>query len=290
MAAGVSRVRVLAPIIGAVAVVSLLAAANRELVMPRYRNELARRPQDPLGDRPQWFRGCRDNQTDVELGGKSTYVSQRRIEEPNFSLMQAPLALREYGNQLLADNAYYKPAEGNRPRGYLLDGVREPKHLDTRPSLVLNGEPILITPRDADWLKPNQCFLRSDLDFDFLVPDGDKALKQLSSTPQLIAALRNRSLDYGADVRVAIHARIVKPLLDMTLLFLGLPLVVTRESRNVFIAMGLCVAVWLAFTLTVIGLQQLGEASYLLSPALAAWAPLMIFVPVAVGMAESLQK
>ena len=54
--------------------------------------------------------------------------------------------------------------------------------------------------------------------------------------------MRNPSLDYGADVRVAIHGRIVKPLLDMTLLFLGLPLVVTRESRNVFIAMGLCMA------------------------------------------------
>ena len=35
MAAGVSRVRVLVPIIMAVAVVSLFSAANRELVIPR---------------------------------------------------------------------------------------------------------------------------------------------------------------------------------------------------------------------------------------------------------------
>jgi lipopolysaccharide export system permease protein len=291
MAAGVSRIRVLVPIIAAVAVVNLLAAANRELVIPRYRSDLSRRPQDPLGDQPQALKSCRDNHTDVELGGRSTFVDQRRIEEPNFGLSQARTALREYGNQLLADNAYYEPPEGNRPGGYRLEGVREPKNLDARPSLRLNGEAVLITPHDApDWLKPNQCFLKSDVDFDFLTPDGDKAFKQLSSTGQLIAALRNPSLDYGADVRVAIHGRIVRPLLDMTLLFLGLPLVVARENRNVFIAIGMCMAVTLAFKLAEMGLQEMGKASYLLSPALAAWAPLMIFVPLAVGMAESLEK
>jgi hypothetical protein len=37
-------------------------------------------------------------------------------------------------------------------------------------------------------------------------------------------------------------------------------------------------------------MQQFGEASYLISPALSAWAPLMIFVPLAAWMAESLGK
>jgi lipopolysaccharide export system permease protein len=293
MSAGVSRFRVLIPIIAAVAAVSLLSAANRELVIPRYRDDLARRPQDPLGDQPQWLTSVYDSQTDVQLGGKSTYVDQKRIEEPRFLIRS--LALRQYGNQLVADNAYYRPPEDGRPGGYLLDGVHEPKNLDSRPSLSQGGEVVLITPYDApDWLKPklkpNQCFLCSGVDFELLTRDGAKDLKQLSSTPQLVRALRNPSLDFGADVRVAIHGRIVKPLLDLTLLFLGLPLVVSREDRNVFIAVGLCILVTFAFTGAVMGLQMLGEASYLLSPALAAWAPLMIFVPVAVGLSESLWK
>jgi lipopolysaccharide export system permease protein len=289
MAAGVSRFRVLVPIIGAVAVVSLISVANRELLIPRYRNELSRRPQDPLGDQPQWVKPCYDSQSDVVIGGKSTYADQMRIEEPSFLIRS--LALREYGNRLTAENAFCQPADANHPSGYLLVGVREPKNLNTRPSLLVDGEPVLITPHDRpDWLKPNECFLRSGVDFELLTPEGDKAMKQLSSTPQLIRALRNPSLDYGADVRVAIHARIVRPLLDITLLFLSLPLVVSRENRNVFIAVGLCMSVTLAFMLATMGLQELGKASYLLSPALAAWAPLMIFVPVAVGMAESLQK
>ncbi len=112
-------------------------------------------------------------------------------------------------------------------------------------------------------------------------------MTQLSSTAELIRGLRNPSLDYGAKERVAIHARIVQPLLDMTLLFLGLPLVVTRESRNVFVAMGICMVVTTAFTLVVMGMQSLGEISYW-PPPLAAWAPLMIFVPLAAWMAEGL--
>jgi lipopolysaccharide export system permease protein len=284
MAAGVSRIRVLIPVILAVAAVSLLSAANRELMVPRYRNELARRPQDPLGDRPQDVKRCYDNH-DVLLDGKCTYADRRRIELPNFLM---PLALQKHGTQLVADNAYYLPPDGDRPGGYWFKGVREPKNIDTRESLSLNGQAVLITRRDRpDWLRPDECFLTSGVDFDQLTL-GD-AFKQLSSTGQLIAALRNLSLGYGADVRVAIHARIVQPLLDLTLLFLGLPLIVSRESRNVFLAMGMCMAVTVVFQLVEFGLQCMGGDTYVLLPAaLAAWAPLMIFVPPAVWLSESL--
>ena len=286
MAAGVSRIRVVAPIIGAVAVVSLFTTMNRELVIPCYRSELSRRPQDPLGDLPQSAKQRYDNQTDVLLNGKNTYSENKRIEEPSFEL---PSTLRKYGKLVVANNAYYMPADGNRPAGYKFVGVHEPKNLASRHTFVLNGQPVLITPCDApEWLKPDECFVCSGVDFDQFT--GGEFFKQLSSTFQLIRSLRNPSLDFGADVRVAIHARIVQPLLDMTLLFLGLPLIVNRESRNVFLAMGVCMAVTIAFTLTVMGTQSLGDKSYLLNPAQAAWVPLMIFVPLAVWLSESLRK
>jgi lipopolysaccharide export system permease protein len=285
MAAGVSRIRVLAPIIAAVAVVGLLSVANRELLMPRYRGELSRKPQNPLGDKPESFKSRYDEQTNVLLGGKYAYAYQQRIEQPRFSLMQAAPALQKYGNQLSADSATYCPSQQNRPGGYLLEGVHEPRHLDTRESLYIDKQAVLITPHDAPgWLKPDQCFLRSDVDFDQLTDDG---FRDRSSTAQLIAALKNPSLGYGPDVRVAIHCRIVKPLLDMTLLFLGLPLVVARESRNVFLAMGMCMALTVVFMLAQMAFQKMGD-SVLFPASLAAWLPLMIFVPLAAGMAESL--
>ena len=61
-----------------------------------------------------------------------------------------------------------------------------------------------------------------------------------------------------------------------------------RESRNVFLAMGMCMALTVIFTLAVMGLQGLGASLLLRPAALAAWMPLMIFVPLAVGMADSL--
>ena len=99
----------------------------------------------------------------------------------------------------------------------------------------------------------------------------------------MVAGLKNPSLDFGADVRVAIHVRIVQPMLDVTLLFLGLPLVLARESRNMYLSIGMCVGVVSIYSLTVLSCQYLGTV-YMLSPALSAWLPLMVYVPMAVAM------
>ena len=117
--------------------------------------------------------------------------------------------------------------------------------------------------------------------------------KQLAfaSTAELIEGLRNPSVDFGHQVRVDIHARIVRPLLDVTLLLLGLPLVMTRENRKVFVAIGLCILVVSLLVMVTWTLQALGTNwPQLISPHLAAWAPLLIFVPIAVGMAGSMWK
>ena len=226
----------------------------------------------------------RDNRTDVLIGGKVLYLNQQRIEAPNFVM---PPGLQNYGQQLTADNAFFRAPAGDRPGGYLLDGVQGPKNLAGQPSLEFEGQKVLITPRDAAWLQPNQCFLVSGVPFEQLRPNGGDSFPHFASTSQLISSLRNRSIDFGADIRVAIHARIVKPFLDMALFFLGLPLVASRSSRNVFLAIGLCIGVVSVFSMAVIGFQTLGRIE-LFSPAFAAWAPMFLFIPAAVAMAEPL--
>ncbi|MHB1035872.1 MAG: LptF/LptG family permease [Pirellulales bacterium] len=279
--AGISKARVIAPVIAGAMLISLLAAANRELVIPRIQDQLSQKPKDMLGDVPQDLRPRYDNETDVQIGGKQTFANRQRIHKPNFAL---PPALEAYGSQLTAKEAYYQPPLGNRPAGYLLDGVLEPKDLDKRASLSLSGRPVVITPRDRpDWLKPGQCFVASNIDFEQLT--GGQGWRQFSSTADLVAGLKNPSLDFGADVRVAIHGRVVQPLLDMTLLFLGLPLVLSRQNRNMFVAIGLCIGVVANFVSVIIGFQYLGNMNFL-SPALAAWFPLVIFVPVAAGLSD----
>ena len=129
----------------------------------------------------------------------------------------------------------------------------------------------------------------SDVDFDQLTAGGNN--KQLCSTIQLIQGLRNPSLNYQSDVEVEIHARLVRPLLDMTLLFLGLPLILSRESRSIFIAMGICMGITVAFWIVVLAAQFMGSLSLgPITPPLAAWLPLMIFVPLAVGLSDPLWR
>jgi lipopolysaccharide export system permease protein len=285
MAAGISRVRVVIPVVASVVVVIALAAANRELVIPRFRDELARKPNEMAGGVTMQFTQQRDYQSDIKLDGDSALASTQKIVKPSFHL---PRSLDQYGRDISAKEAFYKDAQGDWPAGYLLVEVDHPKDLAAKPSLVLDGRPVVITPRDApDWLKPDQCFVASGISFEQLTK-GD-ALRKFSSTAQLIRDLHNPSLEPGGLARVTIHGRIVQPLLDVTMLFLGLPLVLTRQSRNVFIAMGLSAGVSLAFMLTVMGFQKLGSI-YMMNPALAVWVPLMIFVPAAAEMARSMAE
>ncbi len=285
LSAGISRTRIVKPIVIAAVVISLLSAASRELVIPRLREQLSRRPQDLIGDVGQPLDFLRDYRTDIFIRGDRTFADCKRIEKPDFLL---PVGLRDYGRRLLAENAFYHPPAQGRPGGYLLDGVRQPENLAQHPSLCIDGQPVIITPHDApEWLKPRQCFVVSEVTFEQLT--GGRAFREFSSTAQLIAGLHNPSLDFGGDVRVAIHSRLVKPFLDVTLLMLGLPLIASRQSRNVFLAIGTCVGVVAVFLLVVIGFRQLG-ALCLLDPDLAAWAPLILFVPPAVGLAESMRR
>ncbi len=285
MAAGVPRARAAAPVVAGVTVVIALAVLNRELLIPQFREELSRKPHDLALDKPLPFSPQYDERTDILIRGQGAIAALRKIERP---VLRLPAALDHYTKQIIAREAYYHPPTAQRPGGYLLVGIEHPKDLGERPSLQLEGSPVIITPRDApEWLQRDQIFLVSGVSFEQLT--NADAWREFSSTAQLIRGLHNRSLDLGGAVRVTIHGRIVQPLLDLTLLFLGLPLVMTLESRNVFFALSLCALVSAAFMGTVILFQMLGS-SYLLSPALAVWMPLIVFVPIAVEMGVSMNR
>lgn len=284
LAAGISKLRVVAPLLGASVAVSLLAAANRELVLPRMRAELSRNAQDLSGENARDLPPRYDNATGVLLRGSALVSKDQRIAEPSFLL---PPRLDRYGRHLAAADAFYQPPQGDRPGGYLLVDVAEPKGVDKQPSLALDDRPVLLTPRDNDWLEPGQCFLASDLSFEML--QGGSTWRAYSSTAELIRGLGSPSLDFGPEVCVAVHARLVQPLLDMTLLMLGLPLVLSRNTRNVFVAIGLCVALALVFMLVVLACQYLGS-TYWIRPAQGAWLPLVIFVPIALYLSEALNS
>jgi lipopolysaccharide export system permease protein len=284
-AAGIAKWRIIKPVVMAVLFFTVLAAANRELVIPHIRDHLQTgQAQDLNGEAAKEMFPRTDNKTDIILRGKQTVAKQQLIEKPAFAL---PPQLDDYGKQLNAASAFYQPHNNQHPSGYLLKGVIQPKSIASKASLSLNGETVIFTPHDFHWLAPDECFVASDITFEYLANADD--WRSYASLPELMTGLRNPSLNLGSDVRVAIHARIVQPVLDVVLLFLGLPLLLSRNSRNVFFAIGLCVALVVGFYLVVFGCQYLGS-NYLVSPALAAWLPLMIFLPLAVWMSNPLRE
>ncbi|MCE9548053.1 MAG: LptF/LptG family permease [Planctomycetia bacterium] len=282
LAAGISKARIVKPIIAAAVLVTALAAVNREVCLPALRQQLSYNAQDLSENHLRDIRAVYDNETDIQINGAGLVVKSQEIDRPSFFL---PRALGRYGQQLTAKRARYLDGDQQHPPGYLLMALQQPSDLLRQSSLKLGDRPIIVTPRDAPWLKPNECFVVSRVDFEQLT--GGSNMRMFSSTYQLIAGLRNPSLDYGAGTRVTIHSRVVQPLLDMTLLFLGLPLVLSRENRNLFAAVGLCVLVVLLFMMVTMACHYLGE-NLTISPAMAAWCPLLLFVPLAAGMSEPL--
>ncbi len=183
-----------------------------------------------------------------------------------------------FGRRLNAQNAFFREACDLHPKGYLLDGVDEPADIADVESVLRDDRPVIITPQDAHWLEPDQCFVPSDVDFEQLA--GGAAWRRYSSSPELIEALRSSSMQYGADVKVTVHSRIVQPALDVVLLLLCIPIILVRHDRNLFVAAGICLLLVGGYLLIVFTCHAMGDNSYLFSPALAAWFPLLLFLPI----------
>ena len=284
MAAGIPTSRIVRPIALAAIAASLASMYAREDVIPRWREALNRTPNDLRGETPTPAPPRYDHRTDVLLQGKLAVAKERRIDSPSFVL---PPKLVGRSMVVPAAKGFYQEATDEHPAGYLLDGVSPQVAMLARPSARLpaveGGDPVVLTAVDNKWLKPDQLFIVSQVSFDQWVA-GDSWQKS-SSTWDLVAGLHNPSVDYGGAARVLVHARLLQPLLDLALLFLGLPFVLNQHSANVFVSVGICVALTATFFAVTLLSHWLGSMSFI-APATAAWMPVLIFGPAAVWVSH----
>ena len=282
LAAGIARWRIARPTLVFAAIVSIAAAVSRETVIPAVRQAFARNAQDLAGENRRPFAPRYDNATEILFRGGHFQAGPMRIEVPSLVLPKH-FQGNEYGHQIDAAEAVWRPAGPDHPAGYLLSGVGEPAEIDSLPRLESAGRPAVITRATAAWLEPRQCFVCSDVTFEQLC--GDENWSHYSATPDLIAALQNPALGMGAKVPLRIHARFTAPFLDMALTLLGIPLVLGPIRRGVFVAVGQCVLMTIVFFLVVMGCHALAGAD-VLGPAAAAWLPLLILGPLAAWRAQ----
>jgi len=253
LAAGTTRWRIARSVLVFSATVALIAATNRELVLPRIRQAFARNAQDLKGEFTAPFEPRYDNRTEILFRGRGAQSAATRIDQRD------------------------------RPAGYLLRGVREPADIDGLPALECGGTPVVLSRAAASWLGSRECFVVSDVTFEQLI--GSTNWSQYSSTLDLLRAIRNPSLGVAAEIPLRVHARFVAPALDMALVLLGIPLVLGPSRRGVFVAVGLCVGMTVIFFLTVLGSHALvtGDA---FSPSIGAWMPLLVLAPLAAWRAQ----
>ncbi|MFM8252895.1 MAG: LptF/LptG family permease [Planctomycetota bacterium] len=279
VAGGISPTRVIRPLVIAATLVSVFGVVNREVLLPKVRSQLIYNAQNLRGENARPLTPMYDNRTDVFLDGRAAVGAERRIESPKIGL---PPALSAFGQRLLARQARYQEPQADRPGGYLLENIEKPANFAQLNSGRIHGEPVLLTPKDCDWLGPEQGFLVTAVRFEQL--SAGPLWSELASVFDLIEGLRSANVDYSAATRVRVHARLIQPLLDMTLFMLGLPLVFGREHRNIFVAIGWALLVVLLFVGVTLACHALGSL-YLASPAVAAWLPLVLLVPPAALLA-----
>ena len=275
LSAGIPYLRVIRPIIFAVFFLTLGAAISREVLLPQFLDDLQKDPNKYAEDIGTEVNAATDYQSRIQVHGSRAFSDEKRISEPTVSLLNKTLAV--HGKKITAQNAYYVPKNEKHPAGYLLKEVQKPTTLLTDSSLALDGKTIIFTPKDASWLAANECFVVSSIPFGYIATN--ETWRGYASTWELISAIRSQSLDLGNDIDSVIHSRITQPFLDMTLLFLGLPIILRRGDRNVFKALGIVALLVAFFVLVQFGSLFFGRNSEM--PVLGAWFPLMLFVPLA---------
>ncbi|QDV68781.1 putative permease YjgP/YjgQ family protein [Rosistilla carotiformis] len=275
LAAGLSHGRILRPMLIAAFVVIVIAVINRELCMPNWKDQLGAKAQDLDGQLVRTLKPSYDRMTGIQFHGRGVIVIKKEIVAPALMIRSEMPGM---GTQIVGELAVWQDASDQHPDGYLLNDVTQPQEIDTIPSSGFGGKQFVLTRADNPWLEPGQCFVVSNIEFEHLVSGAQT--DRLSSTLQLVRNIQNPSVYSGPDAEVLLHTRIVRPWLDISLVLLGLPLVVTRGDKNLFVVAGWGLGLIAMFFFVKTVFSGLGSSETLISPAMGAWGPIIVFAPM----------
>jgi len=281
MAAGVSPRRILGYPLAASIVLFAAMAVARETVIPHYEEMLGKTPQDLLAGNNRVVKPVYDIKYGILVGGRHLSLSSKEVIQPLFRLDGPAAAV---GRQLQASKGRYLTANQDHPNGFLLEEVSSPEAIDSIPSISHDSKPILLTSHDHPWLQSRQCFVVTAIEFAEL--RGGSAWKQYASTADMIGRLHSPSSHVGDDLRLTIHKRFVQPMLDFTLLLLGIPVLLKQQDRHLFWVMGATFFTVGFFMVATMLIQSLSTSNSTFPPYLGAWLPLIIFGPISFARAR----
>jgi lipopolysaccharide export system permease protein len=263
LSAGVSTHRVVRPVLFSACAMLALTGLNQELIIPRIGGYLLNSRDDPNGEKNLEVHGAFEpNMIHIEGGVASR--RERVVKEFNCLI---PEGIARNMIHLQAREAYYYPP-GNGPHsgGWLLTGASPPELEEDYPGVL-------------ESLDRGKYFLHTrEVTFDTVTRPRNWFI--CASTLQLFRELNRSDSTRLASMAVLFHMRLTRPILGLLLVFMGLSVILRDQNRNVFISTGLCLLLCAVFFAACFTCKYLGDSEFL-SPALAAWLPVLGFGPLA---------
>jgi lipopolysaccharide export system permease protein len=264
LSAGVSTRRVIRPVLLSACAFLGLSVANQELLLPRCGALLFNSRDDPDGLKDVAVQAARGAY--VVVDGSTANRIDQTVQEFNCIIDEKTAQ----GNliSLHARQAQYLPADEGKPRsgGWLLTG--------TQPAQLPDGARF----DQLEMIDDGKFFLKTpDIDFDSVVRAHNWFI--FASTARLYGELQRADSARLASMAVVFHMRLTRPILGMFLVFMGLSVILRDQNRNVFISAGMCLLLCAIFFATNFMCKHLGDNEYI-SPALAAWMPVLVFGPL----------
>jgi len=284
LAAGVSTQRVIRPVLVSAVLVSGLAVANQEFIMPELAEELQKsHDDDGLG---KVHVALRSDANGVYIHGNEADRQSQTVLTFNVTIpVEVFGTLREFE----AKQARYIPETALRcPKrgGWLLRGVYlkvpfETEQLARGPIEKLDNDKGFPRPLgDLADLGGETYFLHSSLTFKAVT--RKRNWYQYAPTYELIRGLSDPANEKDRDeIAVFLHGRLLRPCMALALLFLSLPQVLGGYGRNMFVNLGLSLGTAALFYAVGFMSSFLGTHGTI-SPELSAWAPLIGFGTFAV--------
>ena len=267
LSSGMSLYRLLWPVGMVGLLLNSLLIVNQELIIPRIADKLVREQENALGEKTVAVRLQCDQENRLLLGS----LDPRENVMTNVFLISRDKTGRMTRLEHAQRAQWIHSADGGGWKMYQAESLdalkeREPGEVEQKD---------IFYPTD---LTPLELSLR-----------GSSEYLRFQSTAKLAAMSKQ---DYirkrmGSTLDVEKHFRFTNPIINVIILLLAAPLVVSREPKSVFMQMikGLLVIVG-AFGLSFV-CQQLGGVQ--LRPLFAAWLPIVIFGPIAVLVLDSVK-
>ncbi|MBN2211085.1 MAG: LptF/LptG family permease [Sedimentisphaerales bacterium] len=261
LASGVSLKRMIVPVVLLAMGFNLLMAADQELVLPRLADDLNRK-QDEVDERGLVYFWLVPDE-------KGNLVSSLEFLPDEKAMQKVHILLREEGR--LAGQIFAARADWlGDGRWRLTDGILRTEKGD-QPVMEYSST---LTPEYL-WLQRNSNY---------------KTLMSFTELNQLLGHLSGAEYAEAVSER---NFRFTDPIINMVMLLLGLPLLVSRERRNTPAVIGMVLlGAGGCFVATFVCKLFAGDVSLAnnpFTPLLVAWLPIIVFLPLSILVLDSMK-